>query len=146
MPWIQQSLRQYVMYVRGGDFQTADCNSQFYQRLFTFMMMQELYKYRLECPTQFVSHQDQAQSWRCKSAGIWHSVLATAASHPRRLAHSTTPLREPKFHKQQNSCTLDGYIHYMAVVLVIPVPHLWFVSNSKHCKMFASMFHYHKIM
>ena len=49
------------MYVRGGDFQTADCNSQFHQRLLTFMMMQELYKYRLEYPTQFVSHQDQAQ-------------------------------------------------------------------------------------
>jgi hypothetical protein len=46
------------MYVRGGDFQTADSNSQFYQRLLTFMMKQELYKYRLECPTQFVLHQD----------------------------------------------------------------------------------------
>ena len=67
----------------------SDSNSQFYQRLLTFMMIQELYKYRLECPTQFVSHQGQAQSWRCKSAGIWHSVLATAASQPRRLSNTT---------------------------------------------------------
>jgi len=44
------------MYVRGGDFQTGESNLQFYQRLLTFMMTDELYKYRLECPTQFVSH------------------------------------------------------------------------------------------
>jgi hypothetical protein len=43
------------MYVRGGDFWTADSNSQFYLRLLTFMKMQELYNYRMECPTQFVS-------------------------------------------------------------------------------------------
>jgi hypothetical protein len=33
-----------VMYVRGGDFQTRDSNPQFYQRLLTFMMIQELYE------------------------------------------------------------------------------------------------------
>jgi len=44
------------MYVRVGDFQTGDCNSQVYQSLLTFTMKQELYKYRFNCPTQYVSH------------------------------------------------------------------------------------------
>jgi len=117
------------MYVRGGAFQTGDCNSQFYQRLLIFMMRQELYKYRLECRTQFASHQENASLLGYDTVSL---QAVTVASHPRRLAHLATSLREPKISQTAELMHIRWLYSLQDSGIVISVPQLWFVSNSKH--------------
>jgi hypothetical protein len=69
-----------------------------------------------------------------------------AALHPWRLAHSATPLWEPKISQTAELMHVRWLYSLQGCGTGDPLPQLWYVSNSKHKKMSASMFHYHKIM